>query len=314
MLKEICNIVGVSGYESKIINWIYEQVKEANLNEIFIDNVGNLICIKRGRSGSKKIMISAHTDEVGFQVINKLSENKYKIKPLGNIKTWNAYQQRVITRSGLGIIKAYDEENLKSHNYENIYLEMLNQKDLNSGDIVAFKGDFFETERYYCGKALDNRLACAILIDIIKEDIETDADIYYVFTVQEEIGMRGARVAKTVISPDIIINIDTSAECEMNSLKLSEGVGIKISDSMCISSEQMVCYLRKIADKEQIKYQIEVSDCGTSELIITNELDRGCLEVGISIPCRYLHCTNSIISKDDYSECKKLLFAVNLDL
>lgn len=84
-------------------------------------------------------MISAHMDEVGFQVINKISENKYKIKPLGNIKTWNAFQQRVESKHSFGVIRAYDEGNLQAYNYENIYLEVLNEYDVETGDIFGFE-------------------------------------------------------------------------------------------------------------------------------------------------------------------------------
>lgn len=307
MKKELCNICGVSGYEFEVAQMIYEILKDMRYDDLKIDGAGNVILLKKGSIGNKRIMISAHMDEVGFQVINKISENKYKIKPLGNIKTWNAFQQRVESKHSFGVIRAYDEGNLQAYNYENIYLEVLNEYDVETGDIFGFEKNFKETEKNYCGKALDNRLAFFLLVEIIKKNIYTESDIYYVFTTQEEIGMRGARVAKSTIKPNYFINVDVSAEGCMNSIQMTKGVGIKMSDSMCVSSLELVERLKETAIINGITFQMEVSDCGTSELIITNELDYGIKEVGISIPCKYLHSSNLVVKKSDLMECKKLI-------
>lgn len=310
MIKELCNISGISGFESEVVDLIVEKLKNVNVDKLYIDRVGNLVCVKKGRSGERKIMVTAHVDEVGFQVVKEISEQKYRVKPLGNVKTWNAFQQRVISKDIVGVLYAFNEDNLKAHNYENLYLKPIGGKQPETGDVFSFESNFHETNKYYCGKALDNRLACGILIDLIKKDVYTEADVYFVFTVQEEVGMRGARVAKTSINPDLCISIDTSAECEMSSIILSNGVGIKISDSMSISTVEVVKWLKKLAIDNDVQYQMEVSDCGTSELIISNELDNGCHEVGISIPCKFLHSANAIVNKKDFYECEKLLSAI----
>lgn len=307
MKKELCDICGVSGYESGVAQAIYETLKITKYDDIKIDDVGNVILLKKGLDGKKKIMISAHMDEVGFQVINKISDFKYRIKPLGSIKTWNAFQQRVESNKNTGVIRAFDEENLRAHNYENLYLEVLGGEAAETGEVFCFERNFRETKNDYCGKALDNRLACFLLMEAIQRDISTESDVYYVFTTQEEIGMRGGRVAKTTIAPDCIINVDVSAECNMNSVQIARGVGIKVSDSICVSSTELVEWLKDIAVDNDITFQLEVSDCGTSELIITNEADHGVKEVGICIPCKYIHSSNIVVKKSDLFECEKLL-------
>lgn len=125
--KKLCNTYGVSGFESDVAQIIYECLKNKKYDDLKIDNVGNVILFKKGSIGKKKIMISAHMDEVGFQVIDKISDHKYKIKPLGNIKTWNAFQQRVESFHAFGVIRAFDEENLRAYNYENIYCYLLSR-------------------------------------------------------------------------------------------------------------------------------------------------------------------------------------------
>lgn len=305
-LKKICELNGVSGYEESVISFLMKDLSKAYVDDIYIDSVGNLICYKKGKSDRRKIMINAHVDEVGFQVISRKDEYKYRIKPIGNIKTWNAVQQRVASNNIVGVIYAEDEENLKAHNFDNLYLRIINGE-ASTGDVFSFTTSFFESDNYYAGKALDNRIACYLLKKLINENIQTEADIYFAFTVQEEIGMRGIRVAKSTILPDLIINIDVSAECEMNSVKLFDGVGIKLSDSLYVSDSQCVAWAKKIAKSGGVKYQLEVSDCGTSEVLISNELDKGSKELGISIPCRYLHSSNSMISVADVEECNKFL-------
>lgn len=142
---------------------------------------------------------------------------------------------------------------------------------------------------------------------LIKSNIPTKADIYYCFSVQEEIGMRGSRVIKSTIQPDLCIIMDMSAVGEMNSMEISSGVGLKISDSIGVSCHKCVEWAQRIAEKCGINYQMEVSDCGTSELIISNELDLGRHDLGISIPCKSIHSANSIVYKADVEDTQKLM-------
>ena len=307
MLGRLCNSFGVSGYEKNTTNIILQALDEVSNNTSYVDKVGNVVYKKEGTVGNQRIMICAHIDEVGFQVVRKINERKYRIKALGNIKTWNAFQQRVVSHNSIGIINAFDESNLKAHNFENLFIEVISDSIVNVGDVFTFDSSFYESKKYYIGKALDNRLACGILLDEIKANTTSKDDIYLVFTIQEEIGMRGIRYAKSLIKPDICIIIDTSPESDMSSLVIGKGVGIKISDSVFVSSPDLVDWMRKISDKNNILYQMEVSDCGTNELIISNEHDSGYKELGISIPCQYPHTANTVVAKNDIQECKKLL-------
>lgn len=307
MLGRLCNSLGVSGYEKNTTNIILQALDEVSNNTSYVDKVGNVVYKKEGTVGNQRIMICAHIDEVGFQVLRKINERKYRIKALGNIKTWNAFQQRVVSHNSIGIINAFDESNLKAHNFENLFIEVISDSIVNVGDVFTFDSSFYESKKYYIGKALDNRLACGILLDEIKANTTSKDDIYFVFTIQEEIGMRGIRYAKSLIKPDICIIIDTSPESDMSSLVIGKGVGIKISDSVFVSSPDLVDWMRKISDKNNILYQMEVSDCGTNELIISNEHDSGYKELGISIPCQYPHTANTVVAKNDIQECKKLL-------
>lgn len=307
IIKELCNLNGVSGYESIVSNYIITLLKDVKSDKLFVDRVGNVVCLRKGTVGDRKIMFNTHIDEVGFQVLRKKSNCQYQVKPLGNIKTWNAVNQRVTSRRASAVLYPCDEENIKAHNFENIVLHCDDEATIKVGDVFSFEGNFEETKEHFQGKALDNRVSCYCLCELIRKEIQTKADVYFVFTVQEEIGMRGCRVAKTTIAPDICISIDVSPECNNNSLVLGKGVGLKYSDSIGVSDADTINWIERICKNQTIDYQIEVSDCGTSELIITNELDFGVREVGISIPCKYMHSANTIVNKKDLENCKQLI-------
>lgn len=304
VLENLCNLTGVSGYENRVVKYLFNILKNEATNDVYIDNVGNLVVYKKGSEGTKKILLTAHVDEVGFQVLKKKSDIEYQVKTLGNIKTWNAVHQKVKSNSATAVLYPC-KENIQANEYENLLL--ICDECVNIGDVFSFDSDLVETEKFFRGKSVDNRISCFCLYNLITKQIKTKADIYFVFTVQEEITMRGARVAKTSIQPDLSINVDVSPECENNSLIAGEGVGLKMSDGIGVSDTDTVNFTKEICIKDNIKYQMEVSNCGTTELIITNELDYGSKELGISIPCKYIHTANTIVYKNDIENCIQLL-------
>ena len=309
VFKEMSEIIGVSGYENQVRELIKQHVKDIPQVTVSTDKIGNLICHMDGQSDNpSKVMIIGHMDEVGFQVLNVDDQGKAHVKTLGNIKTWNGLNQIVKTADGnkTGYISCDDPEGLKPHDYDKIYVVPINGI-FEIGDVLGFETKLIETEKSFIGKALDNRISCYLMYQLLSSCIVPHNSIDFVFSVQEEIGMRGARVAITEKNPDIIIDLDTSPIGENNSLKIGNGVGIKLSDSIGVSSEYLVNMIETYSKENGIDYQREVSDCGTAELIITNEKDAGADRVGISIPCCNIHSTKTTIYKKDIIECQKLL-------
>lgn len=310
MLKTLCERIGVSGYEKPVVDYLFHELEKIPYGEAYIDKVGNLIFHVKG-SAQRKVLVQAHIDEVGFQVLSELDKGEFSLKSLGNIKTWNAYQQRVISNNGIrGVIYAKDPEQLKAYNYDNLVLRTdisdTSEKVL-PGDVFAFDSIFIEGDQYYTAKALDNRVSCYCLLETIAKCKALKNDTYFCFSVLEETNMRGSRVAKSTIKPDVCITVDVSCVGARNSLKLKKGVGIKISDSMGISTSECVSRAVNLACENEIDYQMEVSDCGTSEMVISNELDNGHEELGISIPCNYLHSANTLVYKNDVVACLAFL-------
>lgn len=304
--------IGISGYEMPIREEIIRRLSRGvnNIN-LKTDRIGNLIYHITGEQKKVKMMIIAHMDEVGFQVMNIDDEGNAILKTLGNIKTWNTFNQKVSTSNGKKKAVLYCENPQNIEPYEFGRIKCIPTKGvLEIGDVLGFENEFIETEKYWIGKAIDNRVSCFLLSQIISSGIQSKYDIDFVFSVQEEIGMRGARVAITERNPDIIIDVDVSAIGKNNSLKLGNGVGIKLSDSIGVSSDSLVKQIEKYALEKGILYQQEVSDCGTSELIITNEKDSGALRVGVSIPCQNMHSPMSMVNRKDTEACQKLLESI----
>ena len=313
MLQKLCELVGVSGYEEAVIEALQSAVQMCENIKVYQDDFGNLICKKSGKTGNQIVLVCAHVDEVGFQVIKRVSKNKYRLKPMGNIKCINAVGQTVVSSNLKGVICAHDPENIQPHNYENLYLKVKGSALPELGDVFTFAPNFRE-DLYYHGKALDNRVACYVLIRLIHLNIDTNADVIFAFSRQEEIGMRGVRILKSSLKPDIFIDVDTSSENEMNSIVVGNGVGIKLSDSLYVSDSQMVQTAKHCAEKAHIEYQFEISDCGTTELIISNENDCAYRELGISIPCKNAHTADMLVSKKDVESCYELLVAIIKDM
>ena len=307
ILKNMVDIIGISGYEDKITDYIKESLKSKTDFNSYKDNIGNLIYHKAENQNSRKVAIIAHTDEVGFQVL-RIDSGKVYIKAVGNIKTLTSVNRYVISPDGMkkGIISCDDIESLKNYDYEKLYVIPLHGT-FEIGDILGFEGEFYEGDDTISGKALDNRISCFIMQRILLENKKYYNDLYFIFSTQEETGMRGARVAITTIEPDLIITLDVSPIGAMNSLELGKGVGIKISDSVGISSPDLVTLCGNIARKNNIQTQKEVSDFGTSELIISNEKDNGAKRIGLSIPCNNMHYPIGMAYKNDLDNCRLLL-------
>lgn len=299
-LKTISELIGVSGYEESIREHIKNSIKDIDSATIRIDRIGNLFIHKNGDIRYPRIMVISHMDEVGLQVMRLNDDGSAIVKTLGNLKTWNTMNQIVSTVDGMkqGIVFCTEPEGIRAYDFEKLVIIPTVGK-FEIGDVLGFESELIETDKLYIGKALDNRVSCYVLYEIIKKLNVLKNEVDFVFSVQEEVGMRGARVAISELSPDIVMVLDVSPVGERNSLKMGGGIGIKLSDSIGISSKRLVDQIERIANEEKIKYQHEVSDCGTSELIITNEKDYGAERIGISIPCKNIHSSLTQVNKED---------------
>lgn len=318
LLKELSQAFGVSGYEKEVREMIKAEVKDY-ADEIITDAMGNLIVYKKGEApNKKKIMLAAHMDEIGLQVIKIENNGQIKVKTLGFLWLSTTYMSRVKFRNGVvGIAAGRIEEHKNDFNKLYIDIGVKSKEEASKyvkiGDVASYIGEYIELANdNIAAKALDNRVGCYIMIEALKMTTKPQNDIYFVFTVQEELGCRGAKVCAERIKPDLGIAIDVTPAhdypCDLEgSNTLGAGTGIKISDPSVVCDEYLVDEMVKCCEENSIKYQYDVIDKGGTDASSINLSNYGVRTAGITFATRYPHGPNSMVNMKDVEASIQLL-------
>ncbi len=330
LLKSICEIAGAPGFENRIRNLVIDELKE-HVDQIEVDNMGNVYAIKRGKPNyeQKKVMIAAHMDEIGF-IITHIDDNGFlRFNPLGGFDPKTLTAQRVIVHGREDLIGVMgskpihvmqpDERN-KSPKITDFFIDLgLKKEDVeklvNIGDPVTRDRELVVMGECINCKSIDNRGSVYILIETMKQINEHPYDVYGVFTVQEEVGLRGANLAAHRINPDFGIGLDTTiaydvpgAQPQEKITSLGEGAAIKIMDASVICDIRMVNFLKEIASNHSIKWQPEIlSAGGTDTASLQKSGKTGAITGAISLPTRHIHQVIEMAHQDDIINCIRLL-------
>ncbi|MCP3659841.1 MAG: M42 family metallopeptidase [Bacteroidetes bacterium] len=327
LLKEICEAPGVSGFENRIRKLIESQIKDF-ADEISVDNIGNLLALKKGtKTNTKKVMVAAHMDEIGFMV-NHIDENGFiRFFPLGGFDPKTLTSQRVVVHGKkdlLGVMGCKpihlmnEAEKKKTLTIDDFFIDVgLDKKEIEKiiplGSPVTRQRELAELGNCITCKSLDNRISVYILIEVLKQLKKVPYDVYAVFTVQEEVGLRGAKVAAQNIVPDFGIALDTGVANDIPSNKgydrygkLHAGTGIKKLDRSVICDSRMVNYLENLAIKYKIPYQHDIKLAGGTDTA-SLQLNGRSIAGAISTVTRYLHQTTETLSKSDVKSSISLL-------
>lgn len=305
---------GVSGREDKIREVIRKEA-EPYADEISVDPVGSLIVRKKGNG--KKIMLCAHMDEIGFFASFIEDDGFIRVSPIGGISTMACAFSEVVSENGVrGVI--VPEKTKDVPKIDGMFID-IGAKTKKQAEKKVKIGDFFvcaPTMRKlmgtrYIGRPFDDRVGCAILLEALKTVKNTENDLYFVFSTQEEVGSRGAKPAAYSISPDIGIAFDVTGTGDRPgatplAIKLGEGCAIKLKDTSVICSPQIVKKMREIAEAKGIKYQNEVLPFGGTDTSVMQVAGRGALVGAISIPSAYIHSGVEMIDMFDVKEAVKL--------
>lgn len=336
LLNKICTTPGTSGFEQRIRAVVLEELKGLT-DEVEMDNMGNIYAIKKGKS-NKRVMVGAHMDEIGFIVTHIDDKGFIRFHTLGGFDPKTLTAQRVIIHGKKDVIGVMaskpihvmtpDERN-KVAKLSDYFIDTgLSAEEVKElveiGNPITREREFIEMGNCVNGKSLDNRLAVFILIETLKKlkGKEIPFDLYGVFTVQEEVGIRGANVSSMRINPDFGFGLDTTiafdlpgaSEHEMIT-KLGEGTAIKIMDASTICDYRMVDYMKKTADKHNIKWQPEILTAGGTDTAgIQRMTEGGSIAGAVSIPTRHLHQVIEMANKDDIQGSIDLLTACITDL
>lgn len=318
LLKKLVTAYGPASNEGIIRSIIIDEIKEY-VDEYNVDNLGNLIAHKKGNG--KKIMISAHMDQIGLMVTDIDKDGFIRFGNIGGISPSISLSQKVLFENGtMGAIFAEPVDDLSKLKLENMYIDIgaRNNKEaeekVNVGDICIYYSEFIDNEHVVFTSYLDDRVGCYVAIETLKNLNATDNDLYFVFSVQEEVGLRGAKTAAYSIDPDFGIAIDVTAHGDTPKAKrfaigLHKGTAIKVKDNSIITHPLVRNNLVELAKVNDIKYQMEVLEFGGTDSGAIHTTKEGVPSGVISIPTRYVHSTVEMASKDDIMESVRLLKA-----
>lgn len=324
LLKRLVDTRGVAGFEKEVRKLI-EAEAAPYADEMITDAIGNLIVKKNGTGGGKKLMFAAHMDEIGFMVKKIEPDGRLRVCNMGWNWTVSAYNCRVQFRNGvIGVVGCMGSIEEAKNDAGKLYVDIGAtsaedaEKYVKLGDVCGYFGPWMDlVNDRVCSRSLDNRVGCYQLLEALKENDGTyPNDIYYVFTVQEELGCRGAVTAAERIAPDYGIAVDISPAhdypCDLEgSNALDAGIGIKISDPSVVCDEDLVEAMIKCCEEKHIKYQREVIDKGGTDASSMNLSGWGVKAGGIVTVTRYPHCQSSVASKKDIEAGVDLMNAIS---
>jgi len=328
ILKKLVEVSSPSGREEKVRTLILETIKE-HIDDYKIDPLGNLIAHKKGPG--KKLLFDAHMDEIGF-LATYIDDNGFiRMEPVGGHEPMMMPSQRVIFEYGtVGVF--YLESELvaeKRNDWKNLSFDTLfvdigatsrNEAlaKVRIGEMATFERNFLDMGKRMMSKAMDDRIGCAILIEVIKSIRNPQQDLYFVFAAQEEVGLVGAKTAAYQIEPDFGIAVDITGSGFLDlpkgakriPMKLGSGPAIKIQDRSMVANHKFNQFIASEAEKLHIPYQYEVLPFGGTDGGVIQTTKAGVKTTTISIPTRYGHSPSEVVDTDDVNHTIQLLLHI----
>jgi len=321
-LKQLCLCPSISGREAGVRDIIKSQI-EPLVDGVSVDTLGNLIAHKKGRTGEERIMLCAHMDEIGFLVNFIEDSGMIRVANIGGIH-WNySVFGKVVSERGVPGVLVYESgvkpEDIKG---DNVYID-IGAKSKKEAERFVRIGDFFVEEpsltklcgKRVAGRPLDDRVGCLVVLEIAKrlKNVQTDADVYFVFSVQEEVGCRGSQTATFNVQPteaicfDVTLTGDTLGAKPM-ACSLGKGAAVKIKDRSVICNGELVSELCSLAKEHKIPHQIEILSTGGTDTSSMQMTGRGSRAGALSVPSRYVHSSVEMCDMGDVEACIDLAY------
>lgn len=317
LLGKLINAFGPSGCESRIREVIEQEIK-GHADKIFTDPLGNLVAVKEG--ARPRLMLAAHMDELGLMVTYIDEKGFARIANVGGISPSLLVGKRVIFENGvIGTINHEKIKELKELDWTKLYLDTgaANREEASSrikiGDVAVYDQGLEDLGNRLLGKAMDDRIGCAVLIETLKRlPASLPHEVVFVFTVQEEVGLRGARTAAYGLNPDYGLAVDVTRvgdtpEAPLMDVSLGKGPAVKIKDSSLICHPRVRHIMIKVAEDNKLDYQLEVLVSGGTDAGAIQLTRQGVPSGVLSIPCRYVHTPSEMVDKKDVNTAVDLL-------
>jgi len=323
LLKTLTETFAPSGYEDAVRQIIQKEVKPY-ADEVRVDAMGSLIVHKKPTvkaKNSRRIMLAAHMDEIGV-IVSHVDKNGF-VRFTSNGGVFGRYTLGARVRFMNGATGVIGFDKLESVNdappMGKMYIDMgaKSRKDcpVKVGDFGAFDRSYIEMGNRLVAKSMDDRSGVVVLIEALKSIKSTPNDLYFVFTTQEEVGVRGAGTAAYGIDPEIGIAIDvtgtgdTPASLKM-AMELGKGPCVKVRDPGMLSDPRVVEWMTSTAEKAKVPYQREVLLVGSTDARAIQVSRAGVMAGALSIPCRYIHSASEMVDYEDLVNSVKLLTAL----
>ncbi|WP_041423881.1 M42 family metallopeptidase [Thermosediminibacter oceani] len=319
LIKKLTETYGPSGEESKIREVIIDEIKDY-VDEIRVDVLGNIIARKAGTG--EKMMLAAHMDEIGVIITNIDDKGFLRFSNIGGVSPFTLIGERVIFENGtVGVFGMEKLDSIKDLKFNKMFIDIGARskeealKKVRLGDKAVYYRSCDIIGDCVTAKALDDRAGCAVLIRALQNLKNPKFDTYFVFTVQEEVGLRGARTSAYGIEPDLAIAVDVTStgdtpEAEKMAVELGKGPAVKIMDRSVICHPKIKEMLIETAEKNNIPYQLEVLEWGGTDTGAIHLTKAGVPSGCLSIPTRYIHTPSEVASIDDIEKATELLLRV----
>lgn len=311
---------GPSGDEGGVRDAIRE-LAQPYADSVEADVMGNLIVRKRGKGA--KLMLCAHMDSIGLVATHIDPEGFVRCGRLGGIRPADALYTPVRFRNGTrGAFVREDKAGLEKLNMDECLIDIGAkdrdgaQKLVRIGDTAVYDAPTVRNGSVMITPYADDRIACAVLLRALETAAEAANDVYFVFSTQEEVGLRGAKTAAYAIRPDYALALDVTDSCDtpkgehLGTARLGGGAAVKLMDKSVICHPRMVALLEQLAEKQGIKTQRDLITVGGTDAGAIHTTGEGAITGGISIPCRYIHTPTEMIDLDDADECVRLTAAL----
>jgi endoglucanase len=321
LIQKLTEAYGPSGYEHHIRQLIREEVR-GFADEIRTNALGSLIVLKRGSGKGRKVMLAAHMDEIGVMVTHIDEKGFCRFAPIGGVFPLTLLGGRVVFGNGtVGVIGMEEKhsERGKTPPLDQFFIDV-GAKDKAScpahvGDAAGFHRPFKDLGDRLVAKTMDDRIGCAVLIETLRKLRRCAHDVYFVFTVQEEMTLAGAGTSAYGLNPDMALAVDVTdtgdmPEANHMAVSLGEGPAIKVQDSGMVAHAGVKELMVRRAKEARLPYQLEVLTGGTTDAMAIQMVREGIPTGCLSIPCRYIHSPSEMVDYGDVQNSVKLLLAI----
>jgi putative aminopeptidase FrvX len=318
LIQKLTEIFSPSGFEAPIREVIHDEIRGL-ADEISVDALGNLVARKfKPRVNGKRIMLAAHMDEIGLMATHVDENGFIRFSGMGGIRLTALIGSRVRFASGIpGVISSDRLTDLsKAPTIEQCFIDVgaSSRRDcpIQVGDVCSFERPFMELGDRLVAKSMDDRIGCVVLIETMRRLADSPHELHFVFTTQEEVGLRGATTSAYGVDPDIGISVDVTATGDTPKglkmeVSLGKGPAVKVKDGGMLADPRIVNWMVRTAEKHHIPYQREVLEGGTTDARVMQVTRAGVPAGCISIPTRYVHSPSEMVDFQDVENAVKLM-------